>query len=210
MESEIWKSHPEYTEIEVSTLGKVRTIDRVVPRGENGTRFLKGRVLKQYSDKDGYLKTSIPINGKRITKIVHRLVAQTFLSNPDNLPMINHKSCIRDDNRVENLEWCDASYNQKYREKHGVSQAEAQGHPVFAINLSTLNVSRYPSQIEVSRVLGFSVSNVNNVIKGKQNQTHGYWFVRDDGHAVDVVKSKLHDIGGVGLNIKYRKTLKTR
>ena len=201
MESEIWKSHPDIPGIEVSTMGRVRTLDRVVPN-RNGTRLVKGRVLKQHEDKYGYLKTSIPINGKWVTKLVHRLVAQAFLPNHDNLPQTNHKNCIRTNNNVENLEWCTSSYDAKYREKHGISRAEATGHPLFAINLSTLKVSRFKTQHQASRTLGINQGNINMVTKGSRKQAGGYWFVNDDGHAVDVVKSKLHDIGGTGLKIK--------
>ena len=196
-ETEIWKSHPDIPEIEVSTLGSVRTIDIVGSR-ENRTYSKKGRILKQYDNGNGYLQVSIKVDGKFIMQRVNRLVAQTFIPNPDSLKEVNHKDCDRTNNNVDNLEWCSRSYNRRYREKYG----EASGIPVFAVNLSTLEVSRFESQIEASRVLGLSDGNINNVIKGRYKQTGGYWFVSDDGHAVDVVKSKLHDVGGVGLKIK--------
>jgi len=271
MEKEIWKKHPKYTGIEVSTFGRVRTLDRVIS-SEKYTRFQKGRVLNPGNDTGGYLKVDIKVDGKSTTKNIHRLVAQTFLSNPDNLPYVNHKDCDRTNNNVENLEFCTASYNNQYREKYG----DAQGRPVFAINLSTLEVTHFCSQNETSRVLGVNVASINEAIKGKRktaggylfkeddgnsieidkdklndivdgmnftggvfavdlntlevsrfesqseasrelgvdkssigkvikgkfNQAGGFWFVKDDGHAVDVVKSKLHDVGGVGLKIK--------
>ena len=199
-EEEIWRAHPEYTGIEVSTLGRVRTLDRVVS-SEKYTRFMNGRVLKQSYNVKGYLKTSIPIDEKWITKQVHRLVAQTFIPNPDNLPQVNHLDCNRKNNNVKNLEFCTVSYNAKYREKFGISSTESLGLPLFAINLDTLEVLHFRSQGEAGRVLGVSQGNINEVIKGKRNQTHGFWFVNDDGHAVDVVKSKLHDVGGTGLKI---------
>lgn len=195
-ESEIWKSHPEIVGVEVSTLGNVRTLDRLVS-SEKYTRFMKGRVLKKYGTSKGYLCVSIKIDGKWTMKKVHRLVAQTFLPNPNGLPMVNHKDCNRKNNNVSNIEWCDNSYNMKYREKFG----EATRIPVFVIKLKTLEVSRYPSQIEASRKLEVSQGNISKVIKGKQKQAGGFWFVNDDGHAVDVVKSKFHDIGGTGLKI---------
>ena len=195
--SEIWKSHPEYAGIEVSTLGRVRTLDRVVS-SEKYTRFFKGRILKPYGTGLGYMQVSIKADGKWTKKLVHRLVAQTFIPNHDNLPEINHKNGDRTNNNVSNLEWCSRSYNIQYREKFG----EAAGRPVFAINLSTLKVSRFRSQIEASRVLGIFHQSINAVIKGNQKKAHGFWFVSDDGHALDVVKSKLHDVGGVGLKIK--------
>ena len=78
---------------------------------------------------------------------------------------------------------------------------EAAGHPLFAINLATLEVSQFPSQTEAGRAFGIDSSMITAVVKGRRNQTHGFWFVNDDGHAVDIVKSKLHDVGGTGLKI---------
>jgi len=72
---------------------------------------------------------------------------------------------------------------------------------VFAVNLNTLEVSRFKSQSEAGMVLGIGNRSISAVIKVRRNQTHGFWFVNDDGHAVDVVKSKLHDIGKTGLKI---------
>ena len=199
--TEIWRAHPEYTGVEVSTLGRVRTLDRLVSCRGNGKRLVKGRILKQYSDKGGYLQSQVKVDGKWIMKRVNRLVAQTFLSNPDNLPQVNHKDCKIKNNNVENLEWCTASYNARYREKYGVSRMESAGHPLFAINLATLEVSQFPSQTEAGRAVGVLQTSITAVVKGRRNQAGGFWFLNDDGHAVDVVKSKLHDIGGTGLKI---------
>lgn len=200
-EEEIWKAHPEYVEIEVSTLGNVRTLDKVVS-SETMTRFTKGRVLKQYLNHNGYLKVRIPVDGKWAMKRAHRLVAQTFIPNPDNLPQVNHKSCIRTNNNVENLEWCTRQENIAYRDKLGhTARNNAPKSPVLSVNLKTLEVLRFCSQHEAGRELGVDNSSINSVVKGRQKQAHGFWFVNDDGHAVDVVKSKLHDIGGTGLKI---------
>ena len=199
-ESEIWRALPGVPGIEVSTFGKVRTLDKVTS-SEKYTRFTKGQVLKQFNDKNGYLRVSIRIDSKQTKKYVHRLVAQTFIKNPDNLPQVNHRDCNPQNNHVENLEFCTASYNQKYRNKHGVSQTEAVGHQLFAVNLKTLEVSHFRSQSEAGRKLRVKHANINMVIKGKRNYAGGFWFVNDDGHAVEVVKSKLHDVGGIGLKI---------
>ena len=195
---EIWKALPGGPGVEVSTFGRVRTLDRVTS-SETMTRFTKGRILKQYLNHKGYMQVKIPVDGKWAMKKAHRLVAQTFIKNTDNLPQVNHRDCDRANNNVDNLEWCTTSYNAKYREKHGISTTESKGHPVFAVNLTTLKVSQFRSQGEASRELGVDRPNINAVIKGKRKQTCGFWFVNDDGHAVEVVKSKLHDIGKTGL-----------
>jgi len=200
METEIWKSHPDIPGIQVSTLGRVRTLDKMVSNGK-GMRLVKGRILKPASNRGGYLTVSVKVNDKFISKTVHRFIAQTFLPNPDNLPEVNHKNCVRDDNRVSNLEWCTHSYNNQYREKHGVSQTEAVGHPLFAINLDTLKVSHFRSQHEASRVLGIDDGNINSVIKGKYKQTGGYWFKKDNGNGIEIGKDKLKSIAD---SIRFR------
>ncbi|WP_300559005.1 NUMOD4 domain-containing protein [Companilactobacillus sp.] len=207
-EIEVWKSHPDIPGIEVSTFGNVQTLDRVVS-SEKVTRFVKGHVLKQFSNKGGYLRVSVQGNRKVVKKLVHRLVAQTYIPNPDNLPEINHKYCNSANNNVDNLEWCTHEENIAYRDKCGhVAKNNAPKSALFAINLSTLKVSHFRSQHEAGRVLEVNAGNINNTIKGRQKYAGGYWFVNDDGHAVDVVKSKLHDIGKTGLKIKHRSTLK--
>ena len=85
---------------EVSNLGNVRN--------------LSGKILKAKVRKDGYLEVNLCNNGKRYYRRIHRLVGEAFISNPDNLPQINHKNEIRSDNRAENLECGDATYNNNY------------------------------------------------------------------------------------------------
>lgn len=193
MDNEVWKTYPEYPFIEGSTMGRVRTLDRMVSNGR-GTYVVKRCILKQYHNKKGYLRVVFSVNGKTVSRLVHRIIAECFLPNHGNLPQINHRNCIRDDDRLTNLEWCDASYNMRYREKYGVSQTEACGHPVYAINLKTQEVSRFRSQHEASRQLGIYQSNISAVIKGKQKTAKGYWFVKVNENAVEATRNKLGDV----------------
>jgi len=200
-ESEIWREHPEIVGIEVSTLGRVRTLDRVVS-SEKMTRFIKGRILKQFENVSGYLYAGFRINGKYVNKRLHRLVAETFIANPDNLPQVNHLDCNRKNNHVENLEFCTASYNRRYQEKFGISSTEARGHPLFAINSKTFEVSRFRSQKEAGHELGIGSSNITTVIKGKRKTVGGYWFTNADEKATDSIERKLHEIGKAELKVK--------
>jgi hypothetical protein len=65
-------------------------------------------------DKDGYLKTAFRVDGKRYYRRVHRIVALTFIDNPNNYPVVNHKNGVKDDNRAENLEWCTVQQNTQH------------------------------------------------------------------------------------------------
>lgn len=192
--AEIWKALPGVTEVEVSTFGMVRTLDKEVST-KSGIRFIKGRILKQQENNCGYLQVQFYINGKQTKKYVHRLVAQMFIPNPDNLPQVNHKDCDRTNNNVSNLEFCTASYNNQYREKFGISTTESQGYSLFAIDLNTMEMYKFRSQGEAGRVLGVNSHHVNNVIKGRRKTAGGYWFVNADNNAVDLTKQKLREIG---------------
>lgn len=72
-----------------------------------------GKVLKQQM-RNGYLAVRLYANGTNKLYDVHRLVAEAFIPNPDNLPQINHKSEVKTENFVENLEWCNGKYNSNY------------------------------------------------------------------------------------------------
>lgn len=171
--TEVWKSHPEYTGIEVSSFG--------------GVRSAKGRHYSSHLNPNGYCTVAFRTNGKVVSKLVHRLVAEVFVPNPDNLPYVHHKDDDKTNNNASNLDWY--TYTST-KEAHKVSI-----QPVYAINLATLKVSKFPSQHEAGRVLGFNRINIIHVIKDRQKQAHGYLFVTADDTAVDVAKHKLHKLG---------------
>lgn len=197
MENEIWKKYPEYPLIEGSSIGRVRTLDRLVVCKNGRKQFVKGRVLKQRLKKNDYIEVGFNVNGKYINRSVHRIIASCFIPNPDNLPQVNHRDNNPANNNASNLEWCSPEYNMTYREKYGT----ALNRPVYAVDLKTLEVLRFESQHEASRKLEVVNQSVNAVLKGRQKTAYGYWFVNDDGNAVEFVKNKLHDIGGTGLKL---------
>lgn len=113
---EIWKQIPGYPGYESSTLGQIRSVDHISKRG---TQYpVKGKIRKQLLNARGYLRIQLVHKGKIFQ--VHQLIALTFLQNPLSLPYVNHKNGIRNDNRVENLEWCTQKQNTAHAHETGL------------------------------------------------------------------------------------------
>ena len=113
---EIWKDVKGYEELyQVSNYGQIRSVDRTVGyRYKGKQRIYKGRMLKQVV-RNGYLSVSLSKENKLKQKNIHRLVAEAFLPNPFNLPVINHIDENKKNNMVSNLEWCSCAYNTNYK-----------------------------------------------------------------------------------------------
>lgn len=100
---------------QVSNKGRVKSLDRTVSHSyENGRRVLKERVLSISVNSKGYLCVMFSKNGKTKPMRIHRMVAQAFIPNPNNLPEVNHKDEDKTNNNVENLEWCTHLYNIRW------------------------------------------------------------------------------------------------
>lgn len=96
---------------EVSDWGRVRSVERDVQVYSKLTNTyfilkIKNQIKCVQHDKDGYEQVNLKKNGKHSTKKVHRLVAEAFIPNPNNLPVVDHINGARNDNRSFNLRWC--------------------------------------------------------------------------------------------------------
>lgn len=159
-ENEEWRDIPGYENLyQISSIGRVKSL-----------KFGKERILNPGKNSYGYIQVFLFDNkGKMKNMRVHRLVASAFLSNPYNLPQINHKNEDKTDNRVENLEYCDSKYNNNYG-SHNKRVAKSKSKAVICIETGKI----YPSTKEVSRRLGFSQGNIWSCCKGKRNTCGGY------------------------------------
>ncbi len=109
--SETWKPIDGYEGFyEVSNMGRVRSLPRTI-----GNKNRKGVVLKPNITPYGYQQVLLCKNGMRKQHKIHRLVANAFIPNPNNYPVINHKDWDTSNNSVDNLEWCDIRYNNLHR-----------------------------------------------------------------------------------------------
>lgn len=127
--------------------------------------------LKPYRNYNGYLKVDLYKDGKRVKYFVHRLVAETFIPNPNNYPQVNHKDENKENNFVSNLEFCDCKYNINYGTGHHRA-AEKSKKPVFCIELNTL----FESVTEASEITGICLQSISMCCRGNRKTAgHMHW-----------------------------------
>lgn len=165
---------------EVSELGIVRSVDTTVVCKNNRKLPLKGKVLHQYLNRKGYLTVNIRSNsGKYYKMSVHRLVANAFIPNPDNLMCVNHKDENKSNNRVSNLEWCTNNYNINYGtrnkriSKSNINNTKTSKEIIqMDINNNILRV--WPSMNQIKRELNYSPGSIYNCCKGIYKKAYGF------------------------------------
>ena len=130
---EIWKDIENFEGLyQVSNLGNDRSLDRIKNQFNGyyySNRIYKGKILKPAISKNGYLRVLLQANGIKKNCCIHRLVAETFIPNIDNLPIINHKDENKLNNQVDNLEWCTQSYNINYGNRNKKVINKLKGKP---------------------------------------------------------------------------------
>lgn len=119
--NEIWKDVATFEGLyQVSNFGNVRSVTRTITRSDGKVYVKQGKQLKSFVTNRGYEYVMLnDRNRKQHLKTVHRLVAQAFVDNPDNLAVVNHKDENKLNNAASNLEWCTHAYNNVY---NGVNQ----------------------------------------------------------------------------------------
>lgn len=112
LEGEIWKPIKDWKgSYSISSLGRIKSLDRVVPKRNGTFENRKGRILRQGNDTDGYLIIGLYSFKKGTNKKIHRLVGEAFVDNPLNLPCINHLDGNKKNNLPNNLGWCTVKEN---------------------------------------------------------------------------------------------------
>ena len=166
---EIWKDKKGYEgHYQVSNWGRVKSI-----------KFGKEKILKLIKDKDGYLQVTLCKNNIKKVYKVHRLVAEAFIDNTDNLPQVNHKDENKLNNNVDNLEWCDRLYNVRYGT--GIERrSKKRSKPVLQYDLEGNFIKEWVSINECVRN-GYNQGNVAACCRGKRKYHKGFiWRYKNE------------------------------
>lgn len=172
--NEIWK--------EVDDRYSVSNLGRVKSNYGNKERILKQRVV------NGYLKVNLYKNTVMKSVSVHRLVAEAFIPNPENLPQVNHKDENKENNHIDNLEWCTSEYNCNYGTRSS-RMGSAFNKRICSVDKNG-NIEYFGSGAAAEEKTGISRSSISSALTGHRNgNTAGglLWFY-DDGNVEELVR----------------------
>lgn len=178
MKNELWKDIKNYEGLyQVSNLGRVKSVKRDVVSKKGQIMRIEEKIKTLSNNGKGYLVATLYKNGKSDRLYVHRLVCDAFIPNVNNHPCVNHKDENRQNNNVENLEWCTYSYNNTYNDiRKRILQTYNKNaknkKKVFQFTLDGEFIKEYSGCRVAERTTG--LKSIHHCLSGRYKQSGGY------------------------------------
>lgn len=175
---EVWKEVPRYGGAYlISNFGNLKSTQRYVER-KGSLCLVKERLLSKVVNHKGYIEYQITYNKKHSSEKAHRLVAMAFIPNPENKPFVNHIDGNKQNNHVENLEWCTNQENITHAYHHRLIK-RCKRIAQYDLQMNLIKIWETSGDIERAG-LGTS-SHIHEACHGKRSQHHNYiWRTIDD------------------------------
>lgn len=172
MVSEIWKDIPEYKGLyQISNLGNVRSLSRIV-KGYKSNYLISTRNKKKTINSVGYEIVGLWKNNIQNIALIHRLVANAFIENPNNYPEINHIDGNKANNDISNLEWCSGSMNVQHAYNTGLS---SRNKPVECVETGRV----FRSQSEAARVMNVCQAAIGHAVRNGTKSCGYHWKFKE-------------------------------
>lgn len=220
MEEEIWKDINGYEGYyQISNYGNVRSLDRYINYTDGRIKFFKGKRMKSHSSSFGYLCVKLSKDGTAYHTFLHRLIAEAFIPNPENLPVINHKDENPTNNSIDNLEWCTYEYNNSYNNlierrsknfknkfrngeyKHSISDCRR----IIQLDFNCVPIKIWDTTWDIQKELGIRTGNISECVHGKRkcagkdiDGNYFHWMYYEEYMKLsDEEKEELHNKYGL-------------
>lgn len=177
---EIWRDIKDYEGYyQVSNFGNVKSLDRKIIQEDSKRhqylRTIKGRLLKQTNNGRGYKNVTLVKDNKKKQGLVHRLVAEAFIFNPNNYPVINHIDGNKHNNKITNLEYCSHKHNINEAIRLGLlNPREHSCKKCIQKDFNGNVINTYKSITEASKSTGICIGNISATCLGNQKYAGKY------------------------------------
>lgn len=179
---ELWKPVNGYENLYlISNKGRLKSCNRTMIRKDrwgNETKYqMKSKVIKIQKNNKGYNVVNLYKKGKGEKKLIHRLVASAFIPNLNNLPEVNHKDENKQNNIVDNLEWCERNYNNNYGKQSKIGRRLSSEKRMKKVNQYDLNgnlIKNYKGVRIAEEETGVHNSNIIKCCNNKVKSAGGY------------------------------------
>jgi len=207
LEGEIWKVVAKFPEYQISNKGRVKYPIR------KGKKPYKKRITFGGSSSDGYKTFQFRNEHNNIKAGIHRIVAQEFITNPNKFKIVNHKDGNKQNNCVENLEWCTRSQNTQHAYNNSLISGKRK---IYQLDVNNNIIKEWGTIKEAHQNLKLSRTAINNVLSGKNKTSGGYFWCYKENYNIDIKRHTLYDTNkksikqidiNSGKNIKIWKSL---